>query len=243
MVDWCPDEPSEATHTVRPPSGDGPQLPDMRKLDEAMKDMRNMMKVNAMYNDQPALREMIQGEQKAAAMEELAKVAGLTEAERAERAAKQKAHEEKLASQRAKDSFRASEEEKVRRERAKKYRPGTMGIGIVPVRVGSVEEAYEYKLEFKDVTVHVPLPEGVTAKMLVVDIGVRAFSVGLKGKSPYLKGQLCGRVVTEDTVWMIEEAKDGHIRHIRIELTKADTKDEWPGALTLPEDWECAWSL
>jgi hypothetical protein len=238
MVDWCADE-STAPKTVK---AGGDSL-DLDALDGAMRELKQHLKVNAYYNDQPALREQAEIEAKVTAEMERTNEANLTEAEREERAAKQKAHREKTIAQRAEASLKESEAEKEARERAKKYRPGTMGIGIVPVDVGDTKDAYEYKLEFKDVTVLVPLPAGVSAKMLAVDIGVRTLCVGLKGKPPYLKGALGGRVLEDDTVWTIEEALGGHLRHIRIELTKADTRDEWPGALSLPEGWACAWSL
>jgi len=118
--------------------------------------------------------------------------------------------------------------------------PGVLGRRMLSMNVGLVPGAYEYKVEFKDVTILVPLPDGVSAKMLAVDIGVSSLELGLKGKPPYLKGKLGGRVLMDDSVWLVEEGK---IRHVRIELTKADTKEQWPGALSLPEGWECHWSL
>ena len=165
--------------------------------------------------------------------------------EREQRAQRQAAHAEKIRLQREAAEEVRRREEASRKAQARQHAGhqgrfgGIMGVGRVPVDVGGVEGAYEFELEHAEVTIYVPLPAGVSAKQLAVDVGTRSLSVGLKGKPPYLKGALCGVVCDDDAIWTVENG------FVKLELTKAATSAAdnaaWHGALTLPSGWACEW--
>jgi hypothetical protein len=159
-----------------------------------------------------------------------------TPEEAADAEARQQEHAAKLQQQRKETAEREAAETAQRKAAAKKHVAGTMGIGRVPVDVGDVSGAYEYELEYSEVTIYVPLPEGVGRKQLQVDVGPRALAIGLKGKAPYLKGTFKGVIHPDDMLWMIEDGA------IKMELTKAD-RENWDGCIDLPDGWKCDWSL
>lgn len=163
--------------------------------------------------------------------------ANLSAEELAARERKQAEHAERLRQQREEKQRKEAEAEASRRLQNKNMAPGTMGIGRVAVDVGTIEAAFEYELGFGDVTLYVPLPEGVKAKQLAVDVRPRTVAVGLKGRPPYLQGKFYGTVCDDDAVWTLEGSM------LKLELTKAaaSTKDHWPGAVQLPEGWACQW--
>ena len=71
---------------------------------------------------------------------------------------------------------------------------------------------------------------------LLVECSVTTLAIGLKGKPPYLKGTLKGRVLQDDVVWTLEGGE------LKLELTKADPmNDKWDGCLALPDGWQCKW--
>lgn len=206
---------------------------DLNALNEATSDMMGMLS-----GDRKVERK-VQAQVDAEA--EAAREAAMTDEERAARAEVQRLHAEKVRRQRAETEAAEAAAEAERKAQAAAFVPGTMGIGRVPVDVGRVSGAFEYELEFGEVFVYVPLPEGVGAKQLRVEVGARSLSVGLKGKPPYLKGTLRGPVHPDDVVWTIEG------RTLKVELTKATKEikanEEWHGCLELPDGWACDWSL
>ena len=112
-------------------------------------------------------------------------------------------------------------------------------LGIWLCREGEGDGTWLDEIEHAEVTIYVPLPAGVSAKQLAVDVGTRSLSVGLKGKPPYLKGALCGVVYDDDAIWTVDNG------FVKLELTKAATSAAdnaaWHGALTLPSGWACEW--
>lgn len=165
-----------------------------------------------------------------------AKEAGLSEREKEQGAQKQREYAAKLQQQRAETAEREAQEEEKRRAEAKAHLPGILGVQHV-VDVGGLAGAYEYKHELTELSITVPnLPEGVRAKQLLVECGVTTLSVGLRGKPPYLKGTLKGKIVMDDVVWTVEGGC------LRLELTKADPmNDKWDGCLEVPDEWQCNW--
>jgi len=239
MVDWCSDDDATSDSVTHKAMG-GERPFNFEALDKATKDSRRNLSVNNWYNNHPVLKEQVGLLTSLDAAEDAEEWAKLTASERAALKAsmEQDGHAATLKQRRAERAMQEALEQE--RGAANAPQPGVLGKGMLSMAVGDVAGAYECKVEFKDVTILVPLPDGVTAKMLAVAIGVSSLELGLKGKSPYLKAQLGGRVLTDDSVWLVEEGKT---RHVRIELTKANTKEQWPGALSLPEGWECRWSL
>ena len=167
--------------------------------------------------------------------------ARMTTEEKAARSKMEAAYAAKVRDQKAQLAEKEAAADATRRADAKSRSlstPGVMGVGRVPVDVGSVESAFEYELELTDVTIWVPLPPGARAKELSVDVGASSLAVGLKGRPPYLKGVFKGRVREDEAVWTIEAGQ------LKLELSKAGqtgVSDRWDGCLELPEGWACEW--
>ena len=161
----------------------------------------------------------------------------ITAEERALRDVRQREHLTKLKQQRAEAQAKEAAAEAKRKEAAKTRAAGTMGIGRVPVDAGGACPAYEFELGYASLEVFVPLPANVTkANQLVVEVGVRTLRVGMRGaEQPYLRGTFPAPVREDETVWTLENGE------IHIELTKANAGEHWPGALVIPDAWECKW--
>ena len=201
---------------------------DFEALKECEKDMEGLM-----HGDMRTRQRVdAQAEEEIKAAHE----AELTPSERREKEAKQEAHAAKIRMQRAETETKEAEAAKARRLQARTQTAGVMGVGRVPVDVGDMNDAFEYELEFGEVTLYVPLPEGVKAKQLAVDVAVTSLSIGLKGKPPYLRGTFGGKVKhDEDVVWTIEQG------FLKLELSKADVRESWAYALKVPDNWQCSW--
>ena len=204
---------------------------DMDELNAGTADLLQMLQQNA------TPRQRFQQAQQMDRLQEAEDARKMTDEDRAAAAARQVAHAEKLKIQRAETAAREAEAEAARVKAAKKQVTGIMGVGRVPVDVGDVEAAYEFHLKYSEVDIYVPLPAGVKAKQLAVDVGVRSLSIGLKGAAPYLKGALQGPVQAKEMVWTVEDGK------VKIELMKAKGSEAqaWDGALALPDGWVCKW--
>ena len=85
------------------------------------------------------------------------------------------------------------------------------------------------------VEIHVPLPEGAQTKQVSVAVTPRSLTVGLKGRPPYLRGELLGVVHADELIWTVEGGM------LKIDLTKANPLDRWPGAVRVPDGWRCKW--
>jgi len=208
---------------------------DLEALAAAQSDMMQMLK-------QTAPASTVAEQRKLSAQLELQEAklaeANLSAEERAARDRKQAEHAKRLHQQREEVQRKEAEAEAARKLQSKNLAPGTMGIGRVAVDVGTVEAAYEYELGFGDVTLYVPIPEGIKAKQLAVDVKPRSVAVGLKGRPPYLRGKFFGTVCDDDAVWTLE----GGLLKLELSKAAASTKDHWAGALELPEGWVCKWS-
>ena len=172
---------------------------------------------------------------------EILEEANLSDEARAERAAKQEAHTARLEEHRKATAEIEAAKEAERRSIANKSAPGTMGIGRVDFECGGVVVA-QYILELGDLEIFVPLPAGVRAKQLAVDVGVRSLKVGLKGQRPYLDAAFVGRVEPDSVVWTVEGGE------LHLEITKAGSSGSsellaWKGCLEpLPEGRVCEWT-
>lgn len=85
--------------------------------------------------------------------------------------------------------------------------------------------AYEWNQTLKEVTVTIPLPEGVTNKRgITVVFKPLSLKVQFRGQAaPVMDGALHQRIKAEDSTWFLEEGK------LHIELVKVKS-DEW---------WKC----
>lgn len=72
---------------------------------------------------------------------------------------------------------------------------------------GAKTAKYNWSQGLTEVIVQIPLPEGTVPKMLAIDIKSKSLSVALKGKEPFIKGELCEKVKVEDSFWSVEDNK------------------------------------
>jgi len=93
-----------------------------------------------------------------------------------------------------------------------------------PVGNGGATDNYVWTQTLAEVEVRVPLPEGTNKKMLDIKITNSNLKVGIKGKQPLIDGEFHKRIVTDDSLWTLEEGKE-----IVITITK-DNRMEW---------WKC----
>ena len=88
-------------------------------------------------------------------------------------------------------------------------------------------------------SVAVPVPEGTTAKRVVVDYPTRSsVVVSLKGEAaPRVGGELAGDVVIDESFWSLEEARDDGTRALVLDVQKAaGSRDLWHGFLDAEGD-------
>ena len=72
---------------------------------------------------------------------------------------------------------------------------------------GAATEKYNWSQTVQDVQVQIPIPEGTKANQLDIKIQTKKISCALKGKEPFLIGELCEKVKVEDSFWSIEDRK------------------------------------
>lgn len=73
---------------------------------------------------------------------------------------------------------------------------------------GDTTEKYAWSQSISEVTVQIPIPEGTTAKDILVVIKAKHFIVHLKkDPQPIIDGDLQERVKVEDSFWSIEDKK------------------------------------
>ena len=67
-----------------------------------------------------------------------------------------------------------------------------------------------------ELTVFIPLPEGVKAKDLDIQIKATRLKVGLKGQPPLIDGEFHKKIKVEDSMWNMES--DGNKRLMNLTL-------------------------
>lgn len=73
---------------------------------------------------------------------------------------------------------------------------------------GDTTEKYAWSQSISEVTMQIPIPEGTTAKDILVIIKAKHFTVHLKkDPKPIIDGDLQERVKVEDSFWSIEDKK------------------------------------
>jgi len=74
---------------------------------------------------------------------------------------------------------------------------------------GGVGDKYTWEQTLIEVTVNVPIPEGIKAKQLTVDIAKQHLKVGVKGEPLLIDGPLHKMVKKSDSIWCIETMDAG----------------------------------
>lgn len=79
---------------------------------------------------------------------------------------------------------------------------------------------------------YVPLPSGVTAKMLDVQLNINDIRIGYKGKKDepaLLEGKWCKKIKQEESLWNIEREGDKSTMTVTIE--KFEGRNWWTSML------------
>lgn len=82
------------------------------------------------------------------------------------------------------------------------------------------EEGYTWTQTLDDCTVLVKVPEGTRAKQVSVVIKKKHLTVGLKGETPIVDGELTEAVAVDDCLWTVEDTK---IVQLTLEKEKGGT--------------------
>ncbi|KAL1511621.1 hypothetical protein AB1Y20_006413 [Prymnesium parvum] len=101
------------------------------------------------------------------------------------------------------------------------------GKGLVPINNGAVYDNYSWTQSLQDLVVTVPIPAGVKAKDLTVDIQKKALKVKVKGHDAVVDGELEKTVKLEDSFWSVEDNPKGGNRLVTITLTKINQMEWW----------------
>ena len=76
---------------------------------------------------------------------------------------------------------------------------------------GGFTDKYNWGQTLQELTVNVPLPEGITSKMLTVNFSVTKLKVAIKGKQEsIIDGNLEKTIKVDDSMWVIESDNKGN---------------------------------
>ncbi|XP_055688035.1 nuclear migration protein nudC [Lutzomyia longipalpis] len=90
-------------------------------------------------------------------------------------------------------------------------------------------EKYRWTQTLQEVELRVPLNVNfnVRSRDVVVKIGKKSLTVGLKGQEPIINGDLCAEIKMEDSVWVIQDGKS-----IQLNFEKVNQMSWWDRLLT-----------
>lgn len=91
---------------------------------------------------------------------------------------------------------------------------------------GGSTDLYTWEQTLHEVTVHIKIPEGTTAKMLAVDMTKSKLKVGIKGKPPMIEKNFSKPILVDDSLWCIETDKSGK-KVLQLSLTKREGQNWW----------------
>lgn len=105
----------------------------------------------------------------------------------------------------------------------------------IPVGNGGSTSRYVWTQTLEEVTVHVPLPDGLRGKDLNVKIGANSLSVGLKGGSAAssdaalipLEGTLFAKVRPSESTWTLETTADSSRKITTLQLILDKVQKTW----------------
>ncbi|KAF8078678.1 nuclear movement protein nudC [Lyophyllum atratum] len=86
---------------------------------------------------------------------------------------------------------------------------------------------YKWTQELAELDINISVPKGTRAKDLVVTIGKKKLSVGLKGQEKILDGELCQEIKIEESTWTLEDSQT-----VLIHLEKLNKERWWENVLT-----------
>lgn len=90
---------------------------------------------------------------------------------------------------------------------------------------GGETDRYRWVQTLEEVTVYVPLPDGVTSKQLDVQMKSSTLKVGVKGQPAIIDGPLHKKIKASDSLWTLET--DGAKRTLQLTFVKSDQMNWW----------------
>ena len=90
---------------------------------------------------------------------------------------------------------------------------------------GGDTDKYRWIQTLEEVTVFIPLPDGVASKQLDVVMKASTLKVAVKGQPPIIDGPLHKKIKTVDSLWTLES--DGPKRTLQMTLSKVDGMNWW----------------
>lgn len=92
---------------------------------------------------------------------------------------------------------------------------------------GGMTDKYNWGQTLQELTVNIPLPDGTTSKMLIVDFTKSKLKVAIKGQQEaIIAGELCKPIKVDDSMWVIETDSKNR-RVLQLTLTKKDQMGWW----------------
>ncbi|KAI9592088.1 HSP20-like chaperone, partial [Syncephalis fuscata] len=85
---------------------------------------------------------------------------------------------------------------------------------------------YTWRQSLPEVTVIVPVPAGTRAKQLDIKIQKRRLTVGLKGETPIVDGELSKDIKVDDSTWTVDDQKE-----IVVQLEKVNKAEWWKNVI------------
>ncbi|KAJ3286371.1 hypothetical protein HK104_009064 [Borealophlyctis nickersoniae] len=86
---------------------------------------------------------------------------------------------------------------------------------------------YRWKQTLVDVDITVPVPKGTKSRELDIVIKPKNIKVGFKNKEPIFEGELCARINTEESTWLIDNSQE-----VVIHLEKINKMEWWKNVVT-----------
>lgn len=83
-------------------------------------------------------------------------------------------------------------------------------------------DKYSWTQTLQEVTINIPVPEGIKSRSVAYELKKNRLKVGLKGQPPIIDGELYQSVRLDDCFWNIEDGKT-----ISILLTKQNQMEWW----------------
>jgi hypothetical protein len=98
--------------------------------------------------------------------------------------------------------------------------------GEVPIGNGGKTDKYTWTQTLQELTVNVPIPDGIKGKHLNIEFKPQSILAQIRGGETYLKGALHKRVKVDDCTWTIEEDDDLG-RCVVLEMSKENRMEWW----------------
>lgn len=95
---------------------------------------------------------------------------------------------------------------------------------------------YTWTQTLKEVNIVVPVEEGIRGKHLTVNVTASKITVGKKGQTPIIKGDLWKACRPDDLVWTIDDVPGG--REVTITLEKKNNMEWWRAVIQGDESLE-----